>query len=381
MATEISAFDTSNLPAPGPATPAVPLPPPTGSAPAAPPSLPLLPPPDARPTAAAPSDPDAAAATALVPSVDANGGTDDPTPSGEKRRPPVGLLIALFAAVVVGIAGWFVLSGDSSSTDGADAPPVTRPRSTDDATATPIESEPETAIGEMLDDANDVVADINANGQEEELLAELGLDATGNPIDVQSDTVGYRFTWEDPSGQDLDIVVDTESDAYSVVASDGISFRLIDGAYFGRSGADGEWYELASDPFGSIPVVGLDGIPTVDEVIPAAVTPYVVSDTVDGPSRVVMIDDAAFAAADLDARNEWLAPWGLIDETVESATSVVVRITFDPSGDSVVGAHIETPAIGGFAAFSISETYEVAPVIDNPMSPLPGDEAAVDLGE
>jgi hypothetical protein len=382
VATEFSSFDSSTLPAPGPATPSVPLPPPTGAAPAAPPSLPVLPPPGAPQAAPATADvaTDSAEPLTAIPPVAPPGDTDPDAPSNdEKRRPPVGLLIALFAAIVVGIAGFFVLSGDSSS-DGADAPPVTRPRpAADGNVAADVDSEPETAIGEILDDANDVVADINANGQEEELLAELGLDATGNPIEVAD--AGYRFTWEDPSGQDLDIIVDSASNDYAVVASDGISFRHIGDAYYGQSGDDGEWYELAGDPFGAIPVVGLDGIPSVDEVVPAAVTPYVVSDTVDGPSRVVMIDDAAFAAADLDARNAWLAPWGLIDETVDSASSVVVRLTFDPSGDNVVGAHIETPAIGGFAAFSITETYEVAPVIENPMSTLPVDEAAVDLGE
>lgn len=303
---------------------------------------------------------------------------DEETPSSPKRRTPVGLLVALFAVAVVGIAGFFVLSGGNSSGDESDAPAVTRPAPNP---AAAVDSEPETAIGQILDDANDVVGDVNANAQEEELLGELGLDATGNPVVVQGAAVGYRFTWADPSGQDLDIIVDTAADNYAVTASDGISFRFIEGNYFGQSGADGEWYELADDPFGEIPVVGLDGIPSEAEVLPSSVAPFVVSDTIDGPTRVVMIDDAAFAAADLDARNEWLAPWGLIDESAASASSVVIRLTFDPSTGSVVGAHVETPAIGGFASFSISETYEVAPVIENPMPSLPADEVAVDLGE
>lgn len=288
------------------------------------------------------------------------------------------MLVALFAVAVVGIAAYFVLSGGSTSGDESDAPAVTRPVVNTVAVG---DSEPETAIGQMLDDANDVVDDINANAQEEELLADLGLDATGNPVVVQGAGVGYRFTWADPSGQDLDIIVDTAGDNYSVTASDGISFRFIDGKYFGQAGTDGEWYELADDPFGAIPVVGLAGIPFEAEIVPPSMTPYIVSDTVDGPTRVLMVDDAAFAAADLDARNAWLAPWGLIDEDAASASSVVIRLTFDPSGDNVVGTHIETPAIGGFASFSITETYEVAPVIANPMPSLPVDEIAVDLGE
>jgi hypothetical protein len=337
------------------------------------PSLPNLPPPA---IASTPALPTAGPAISTTPpnGLVGPGGPRSPDP---KRRIPVGLLVALFAASVVGITGWFVLAGDPGPSDART--PAERPAvQTPDVT---VEREPETAIGRILDDAHDVVDEVNANDQEEELLAELGLDATGNTVTIAPGSAGYRFTWADPSGQDLDIVVDSNAGNFSVVASDGISFRRIDGAYFGQSGSDGEWYQLADDPFGAIPVVGLDGIPTADEIVPASVEPYVVSTTVDGPTRVVMIDDAAFAAADIDARNDWLAPWGLIDETPESATSVIVRITFDSSGQSVVGAHVETPAIGGFAAFSIVESYETAPVIDNPLSALPSDEVAVDLGE
>lgn len=347
-----------------PASPGLPAP---GLAPSPPTLTPLT------PVAPAPAD-----VPAIEPATNGLLAPDEATPSGPKRRTPVGVLVALFAVAVVAIAGYFVLSGGTSSGDESDAPAVTRPAANPVAAG---ESEPETAISQMLDDADNVVTDVNANAQEEELLAELGLDATGNPVVVQSADAGYRFTWADPSGQDLDIIVDSASDSYSVTASDGISFRFIDGRYFGQSGADGEWYELADDPFGDIPVVGLAGIPSEVDVISPSMSPYIVSDTIDGPTRVVMIDDAAFAAADLIARNAWLAPWGLVDETMDAASSVVIRLTFDPSGDSVVGTHIETPAIGGFASFSITETYEVAPIIENPMPSLPADEVAVDLGE
>lgn len=297
---------------------------------------------------------------------------EDDVEEEPKRRPPVGLLVALFAAVVVGIAAFFVLSGDSAPSD-AD--------SLTESSVVSNESDAGGAIAQTLDDANDTVDAVNDNSQESELLAELGLDATGNPVVVVGAEAGYRFNWNDPSGQDLDIVVDAVADNYSVTASDGISFRFLAGEYFGKAGVDGEWYMLADDPFGSIPVVGLDGIPSEAEIVPPSANAYIVSDEIDGPTRTVTIDDAAFAAADLSGRNAWLGPWGLIDDAGEVASTVVVRLTFDPTGQNVVGAHIETPAIGGFAAFSITETYEVAPVIDNPMSALPGDEVAVDLGE
>ena len=271
---------------------------------------------------------------------------------------------------MVGIAGFMVLTGDDSTSESpapsGDANPL------DAGTGGEAENADTAGSGnvvlETLDETRDVVDQINENAGEAELLDELGLDAEGNPVAAVSPTpAGYRFTWSDPSGQDLDVTVDAATDAYSVVATDGISFRYVGGSFFGTDGT-ADWYELAADPFGDIPVVGLGGIPTADTVLPAAAEPFVVADTdVDG-RRVVVVDDRAFAAADPTARNVWLRPWGLLDDTPASASTVTVRISTDPGTGVVTGAQVETPALGGTATFAVTETYEVAPTIENPLT-------------
>ena len=373
-------------------------PPPTTTPPAAPadalPTLPSLPPAGSPTTTTTDTDvPDAdSGAVSVVPDADSGpdagsaavsstptAGATPTTPGARRRELPVGWILAAVAATIVGVSGFVVLGTGSDPVEPTDPPPAVEAADQRDPDAAPADAaspDPDgggsgVAAIDAIDDARDVVGEIDANDGEEELLAELGLGPTGEPIEVPADgPAGHHFTWIDPSGQVLDVVVDTVSGDYAVDASDGISFRLVGDEFFGRQDPDGEWFALADDPFDSIPVIGLDGVPTVETILPPSVAAFATSDSTDGAVRTIVVDDAALAAADLEARNDWLRPWGLLDESGEAATDAVVRITTDPSGTGVVGASIDTPVLGGVAAFSVEEILSTPPSIDVP--PLGG---------
>ena len=390
-----SARPGPTLPPPPGSTPAVPLPPPPLSAPSvrdAPPApapspgLPTLPTagPTPHPTRSVDTTPrDASVAVhghvdgssgSSGSASDSDAGADavavaaEPGPSGRRRREiPIGWVLAAAAATIVGTSAFVVLQSDVDMVELADPAPVVGVRDEPAPDDAPDEGGSGAAAIDAIDDARDVVGRIDANDGEEELLAELGLGPTGEPIEVPADgAAGYHFTWIDPSGQVLDVVVDGATGDYSVDASDGISFRLVGDEFFGRRAPDADWFALADDPFDSIPVVGLDGVPTVASILPPVTAGFVISDTTDGSVRTVVVDDAALAGFDLGARNAWLRPWGLLDDSGEAATDVVVRITADPSGTGVVGASIDAPVLGGVAAFSIEDVFSIAPTIEVP---------------
>lgn len=355
MSTEYSAFDAPRLPPPA-APPGRPL-----TAPSEP--SPALPPPS--PPSSLPSSLPGGLTTVAGVHDHAEDSDGVATPRSRGTRLPIGWLLVAFAVAIVGLATFLMFrggNGDEPDASRGDAPlgPAAL-----DAQA----SDSMTAAGQILDDAQAVVDDMNDRSDEREILAELGLDENANPTD---DLQGYRFTWADPSGQDLDIIVDLTTENFAVDASDGISFRMIDGTFYGSVADSDEWFELAEDPFGDTPVIGLGGLPDIEGVIPDATAPFLVNsglkDGGSGPTYFFIVDDEAFHAADPEARAEWLRPWGLIEPSTVEPTTLVVTITLDPLGERVIGAQIETPTIGGFASFSVVETLDTAPVIEVPGS-------------
>ena len=103
------------------------------------------------------------------------------TPRTGRRTWPIVVLLAAVATAAAAVV--FVLaSGDSSSEDPAPDTPATVETP---AEAPSGEGTNDSPLVAPINDAEDVVDQINDNGAEEELLGELGLDPAGNSLPTE----------------------------------------------------------------------------------------------------------------------------------------------------------------------------------------------------
>ncbi|MGI9644644.1 MAG: hypothetical protein ACR2O6_04965, partial [Ilumatobacteraceae bacterium] len=232
------------------------------------------------------------------------------------------------------------------------------------------EADASTGEPTLIEQAEELVDDINDRAELDEPLAALGLDESLEPVlgdpppAAAPDAIGsFEFLWWDSSGFEIAVTVDVSTGDYRALAVDGTQVLRADGTYFGRSD-NADWTELDGDA-PAIEVVGTDGLMAVESVVPAALDPYVLQreTLADGQDRVV-IDDIALAATDSELRTAWLGPWGLIGD----ATDVVELIVATNANGTVTEVVISSSAIGGEAGYRLDSTSPRPLVVDVPTS-------------
>ena len=172
------------------------------------------------------------------------------------------------------------------------------------------------------------------------------------------DVIATSLRWNDPSGQRLgqrlDVAVELLAGTHTITTDDGLELRFDGLAYEGRTitdGAPGPWMVIDGDPFAQQPIVGLDGLPTVPDLLPSAVTAHIVAERSDGAATVVVIDDAALFGADPAARAAWLATWGL--SASSGPTDFIEVATTSTSDGAVTLAAVNERSLGGRATFEL----------------------------
>jgi hypothetical protein len=261
-------------------------------------------------------------------------------PNPKRSRTPLIVLAGLTVATIVGSA-WFSTSStaensaDSSSPQSAELEP-TSPAGPNAAQPNQLDLAPQDVSSPIvvpIDDATEVVAQVDDNSAAADALDLLGLDETGNVV-----AAGHRFTWRSGSGDTTTITVDTTTGDYAFEWSDGIEWRLVDGTPFIRRG-DLEWSQAESDTRESAQRLGLDGPVTVEQILDPLTAEYassMMTEPDDGTSSMSAEIDAYGLWSDYpDERRIWLDLMGIpnAEETVEpgEVIGVTASMTAEPS--------------------------------------------------
>jgi hypothetical protein len=261
--------------------------------------------------------------------------------------------LAIIAVSVVGYVSYRKVVGPEDTAAPIDAAPsVTR-----------APSEPSSPLVVPIDDAQEVVAEINGNSVEEELLDDLGLDSVGRP-----QVPGYLFTTLDASGAALTVQVDATTGNYSIESTTGLGFRTIDGVTYQRAAATDEWAEADITDFQRTQPFGLDGVVIATDLLPSSLDAYVTivsSEVVNGVTGSIhSVDVAALRIADPDLLASWSTPFGLDSATLGNADGEPVTITMMVDDERTVQSFdITPPAPGPSVTYRLEAVYDAAPLI------------------
>lgn len=353
---------------PGFAPPSLPdhnptLPPPTVAPPAPPPTplaaapeAPLVPP--GIPTLPSPSLPDPATPSAASPNPFEHVGVPliDPdaehtTPSWKKKKSKA--RTAVKTLVTLGVLGGLGYGGYLAYQEFAPEP---------EQAELPLD-DPDTLIGQ----ANELTDQINDNSEELEALEQLGIEpppVDGGVVDPVVEPVGeplippppappapnepdgspltaqsYEISWMFATGEHSRLLVDVPTQNF-IVVTDGAEIRRVgDTTYTFQPDVGWTTQDL---PIDLATMVGLQGIPTLADVVPAEAAPYASGTSLDSNDfGTYVIDDVAFFDRNPSAREAWSLRWGSGDMTQpdrDAATSVVFPTVGGP-GDIVI--HVE----------------------------------------
>jgi hypothetical protein len=268
------------------------------------------------------------------------------------------LAVALVASIGLGY-GWLAMSKpDDESTSSTREP-------TPSTSALAIEPQDvSNPLVVPIDDASDVVAQIDDNSAEEEALDLLGLDQTGNPL-----AAGHRFTWSFGTDETTTITVDATTGNYAFESSDGFEWRRIDGTSYGRRG-DIAWSEVDGDALGSVLRLGADGPVTIDQILDPITDEYASSVTRqldDGTSAVYAEIDEHGLWNDLPAEHlRWLGLMGIPspDQAIEPGAIIVVDVVLAADGRTVDTFTVTTEKFA--SSYTLDHLFETAPVIEVP---------------
>ncbi len=278
-------------------------------------------------------------------------------------------------AVAAGLVGWWFLGRDDPSSQSqppAGDPDVvlqepevgpSRDVGPTDAAVTELppvrEVIPGEGAGAAIQDAQDLADAINADQGEGELLEELGLNATGQPLPAAP--VGHEFSWTFADGVTATIVVDTVTGDHSYVDSTGLSFRKVGELAFGQPAADQPWAMIDDSQLASIRRSGLDRPLMVDDLVGGPVAAYA---SVSGDGSIWSIDEVAFQSADAAGRDAWANAVGL---PVEAPAGVVtIWISTAADGTTVSTASIERDSTGETVTYQLARLFDQSPGIEAP---------------
>lgn len=364
MTTEFSPFAPPTL-GDAPAGAAPPPPPITPSLPAAPPLPTLAPlPSPAPPPAPIPAPPatTASPATPAAPSDPEIPPAPSEPPPAKRSHLPV-LLLILLGIVTIGGAVWFALATSDEATTSTTSPQP--PTSVLDIAPQDVSS----PVVEPIDDARDVIADIDENTEEAEALDLLGLDETGNPATVANPVLGHRFTWNFGTEETATITVDDTNGNYELVSGDGLEQRHVDGRSYGRR--DGStWAEVDAETLESIEPLGLDGPLTVDQVIDPMTAEYTASVTEPRDDGTLLlsaeVDAFDYVTAQPDDYTNWMALLGHPESETAVQPGAVVVVQAEVAADGTT-INLLTVTSESFAtSYTLDELFETAPAIDAP---------------
>lgn len=169
---------------------------------------------------------------------------------------------------------------------------------------TPVEDSirPASPILEPIDDAQDVVDDIN--GTATEALDELGLDPTGRP-----QPLGYRFTTIDALGTSLTVTVDTTTGNFAIDGDNGSAFRSISDNVVTRLVATDPWSPIDAGAADVIQPFGLEQALQVQDVLPGSIRSFTTVD--DQDAGIFRLDYAAATNGEPEAMNAWATRFGV----------------------------------------------------------------------
>ncbi len=216
-----------------------------------------------------------------------------------------------------------------------------------------------------IDDASEVMTQVDDNSSEAEALDLLGLDETGSIV-----AAGHRFTWSDGTGGTATTTVDAATGDYAFESSDGFRYRRIDGTtYAGRDGV--AWSEVdGGDGLDSVQRLGLDGPVTIDQIVDPLIDDYsssVTNQRGDGTSAVhVEIDSHGLWTDHSIQRLTWLAQMGIPNPEADVAPGsiIVVDASVGTDGRTVETFTVTTATFT--STYVLDEVFETAPVIEVP---------------
>jgi hypothetical protein len=220
--------------------------------------------------------------------------------------------------------------------------------------------DPDTLIGR----SNELTNQINENSEEIEALDQLGLDPTGAApaASVQS----YSFLWSDPTGQQFQIAVDTETQNFTMTNGT-LSVRRIGSDVFTQQTANGPW-SAATLP-SELAVVGLAGPLTLQAVVPDSISAWIAQGSEATTGRLVyQIDEARLALDAPDVWQAYLSAWGLTDEALAARSpgrDLELLVQVEPDGQ-VVLVEMDSPSIGGKVTYTLTSMSGAPLVVENP---------------
>jgi hypothetical protein len=288
------------------------------------------------------------------------------TPTPKRFRTP--FVLAGLAVATIAAAGWFALStaDDSAASDSDSA------TSGDESTPpTGLDIAPQDVSSPLvvpIDDASEVMAEVNDNSAEAEALDLLGLDETGNQVPDVQPAAGHRFTWTYGSDNAVTITVDTTTGNYQFESSDGIERRRVDGTSYDRR-ADITWTQTDGVVLESVPRLGFYGPITLEQIIDQVTDEYATSTTsqlADGTTQVTAeVDAFAYSEGHSGERLDWMTVLGHpAATTVQPGEIVVIQAQLDADGSTV---NLMTVTTSTFAtSYTLDELFASAPVIAAP---------------
>ncbi len=232
-----------------------------------------------------------------------------PTKSRKKKKLRTAIVvIGVVVALVVGFVAYTVITGDSDS----GSTPSDLPRLPQDDQ---LVEDPSSPLLVPIDDARDVVGEIDQNGEEVAALDELGLDATGGALPA-----GYEFTTNAIDGTTRTVRVDAATGDHRVLADDGAGYSLVDGEMSVFGPVDGDHAATALG-------FGLDGLLTEADLVPDAIAAFTTEQSREPADDLVtaqfVVDVPALREEQPAELISWASPFGFADTDDDVTLDVV----------------------------------------------------------
>lgn len=309
---------------------------------------------------------------------------DTPDEPATRRSPmrfivPLGF-VAAFAAL--GFIGYNQMTASDDEAVAGRAP----------ATTVAAEAPPLVA---PIDDAQDVVDEINDNTGEDELVDDLDVD----DVQAADRSIGATIEFRPGDLVDDDHISAAESAAFSYSyqrgeapgeqvwvdaattnreSFDGTTWRrTVDGTHYATEDPAGVWALAPTPPADSL--ASLPSMLTLPDVLPEGLIEAIGASMGDGIDGRYIIADTDFAAAP-EARAAWLAFWGFdptspvveaagfVDAVPDAASAGQILISVRASSDGIVTrVYIDAPSFGtsiGYSLVGVSSEALVVPAPD-----------------
>jgi hypothetical protein len=261
----------------------------------------------------------------------------------------------------VGGGAWYALG----STDDATSPP-------DPDSSTQLDIAPQDVSNPLIvpiDDAEDVIAEIDENGSESEALDALGLDDTGNPIAAVDAVAGYRYTWDFGAARTATVTVDVTTGDSVTVDGSGLEIRRIGNRAFASTGGS-PWVELDPSADSSAPPLGFDALLTIDRVLDSTTAGFSTSVTMvrgdDTSRQTAEVDAFRYASEQPEAFRRWMTGLGHPEAESPFAPGDLVVVQADLATDGHTIDLMTVATATSTTSYSLDEVLATAPLVELP---------------